>query len=84
MTNDRHYTDEPIERKVVAEPDEGLVVVHIGLRINAFWKIHRWLPILLLAPRMVLELVSDPWYPKRRVHPLLGLLRGLAGVRTGQ
>ena len=60
MTNDRHYTDEPIEQKVAAERDEGLVVFHIGLRINAFWKVHRWLPILLLAPRMVRELVSDP------------------------
>ncbi|MXR42558.1 DUF4188 domain-containing protein [Halobaculum sp. WSA2] len=60
MSDDHHRTDEPIEQKVAAERDEEFVVFHIGVRINAFWKIHRWLPILLLAPRMVRELVSDP------------------------
>ena len=53
MTNDRHYTDLPIEQKVAMEREEGLVVFHIGLRLNAFWKVNRWLPILLLAPRMI-------------------------------
>jgi hypothetical protein len=60
MTTTRQQTDEPIEQKVAAERDEEFVVFHIGLRINTFWKIHRWLPILLVAPRMVRELVSDP------------------------
>lgn len=48
-----------IERKVTAERDEGFVVFHVRMRINAFWKIHRWLPLLLIAPRMVRELVDD-------------------------
>lgn len=60
MTDDTDRTDGPIEQKVAAERDEEFVVFHIGLRINAFWKIHRWLPIFLIAPRMVRELVSDP------------------------
>ncbi len=47
------------ERKVTAEREEDFVVFHIGMRINAFWKVHRWLPILLLAPRMVRELMDD-------------------------
>jgi hypothetical protein len=59
MTDDEQ-TDGPIERKIAAEREEPFVVFHIGLRINAFWKVHRWLPILLVAPRMVRELLSDP------------------------
>jgi hypothetical protein len=59
MTNQYQDTDEVIEEKVAADRDEEFVVFHIGLRINAFWKIHRWLPIFLVAPRMVRELVSD-------------------------
>lgn len=51
--------DEVIEQKVTAERDEEFVVFHIGMRINALWKIHRWLPILVLAPRLVRELVTD-------------------------
>lgn len=50
----------PIEQKVAADHDQGFVVFHIGLRINAFWKIHQWLPILFIAPQMVKELASDP------------------------
>lgn len=60
MTGDHRRDDAPIEQKVAAERDEEFVVFHIGLRINAFWKIHRWLPIFLLAPRMVRELISNP------------------------
>jgi hypothetical protein len=60
MRDERHSSDTPLTQKVAAERDDPFVVFHIGLRINAFWKIHRWLPILLIAPRMVRELVSDP------------------------
>lgn len=60
MTDQQEYTDGVLEQKVSAERDETFVVFHIGMRINTFWKIHRWLPILLVAPRMVRELVSDP------------------------
>lgn len=59
MTNNHSETDGLIEQRVAAERDDPFVVFHIGLRINAFWKIHRWLPIFLIAPRMVRELVSD-------------------------
>ena len=66
-TDDRSVDDrrtrtdgEPIDRRVTAERDEGFVVFHIGMRINALWKVHRWLPILLFGPRMVRELRADP------------------------
>jgi hypothetical protein len=60
MPATQYRADGPIEQKVAAERDEAFVVFHIGLRINAFWKVHRWLPVFLVAPRMVRELVSDP------------------------
>jgi len=39
-----------------AERDEDVVVFLIGMRVNAVWKLHRWLPVFLVAPRMVREL----------------------------
>lgn len=60
MATDRHRPTDPIEQKVAADRSEEFVVFHIGLRINAVWKLHRWLPVLLTAPRMVRELVADP------------------------
>ena len=56
---DETRTEAPIEQKVTAERTEDFVVFHIGMRINTFWKVHRWLPILLIAPQMVRELVAD-------------------------
>jgi len=60
VSSERHHREAPVERRVHAERDEPFVVFHIGLRINAFWKVHRWLPLLFVAPRMVRELVADP------------------------
>lgn len=48
------------EAKTTAERDGEFVVFLVGLRINTAWKVHRWLPIVLAAPRMVRELVADP------------------------
>jgi hypothetical protein len=45
---------------VQADRDGEFVVFQIGMRINRFWKVHRWLPLLLVAPRMVRELEADP------------------------
>ena len=45
--------------RVHAEREEDVVVFLIGMQINAVWKIHRWLPIFLIAPRMVRELRRD-------------------------
>ncbi|WP_222919873.1 DUF4188 domain-containing protein [Natrinema sp. SYSU A 869] len=59
MPEQHRSADGVIEQKVTADRDEAFVVFHIGLRINAFWKVHQWLPLLLIAPRMVRELVAD-------------------------
>ncbi|MFG2893018.1 DUF4188 domain-containing protein [Streptomyces sp. NPDC048248] len=37
-----------------------VVVFHIGMRINHFWAVHRWLPVFLAMPRMLRELSRDP------------------------
>lgn len=47
-------------RTVAAEREEPFVVFHIGMRINRLWRVHRWLPVVLVAPRMVRELAADP------------------------
>ena len=59
MSDTQYEREATIERRVAVERDEAFVAL-IGLRINAFWKPHRWLSLLLIAPRMVRELVSDP------------------------
>lgn len=59
MTEPQRHGDGVIEQKVTAERETEFVVFHIGMRINSLWKIHRWLPLLILAPRMVRELVAD-------------------------
>ena len=39
---------------------EGVVVFLIGMRINRWWKIHRWLPVALAMQRMLRELRGRP------------------------
>jgi hypothetical protein len=55
-------TDDEVvcRQRVHADRDGDFVVFHIGMRVNALWKVHRWLPIALVAPRMVRELEADP------------------------
>jgi len=40
-------------------PDQ-FVVFLIGARINAWWAIHKWLPIITAMPRMLKELCRNP------------------------
>jgi hypothetical protein len=51
--------------KVIAERmypqiDGDFVVFIIGMRINKFWKVHKWLPTALAMPRMLKELQQRP------------------------
>lgn len=52
-------TDGVVTERVTAEREDTFVVFHIGMRINTLWKVHRWLPFFLVAPRMVRELAAD-------------------------
>jgi hypothetical protein len=47
------------QRRLHADREDDVVVFLIGMRINSFWKVHRWLPVLLLGPRLVRGLEDD-------------------------
>ncbi|RPF32257.1 DUF4188 domain-containing protein [Streptomyces sp. TLI_185] len=46
----------------VADPPEGTVVFLIGMRINSFWKVHRWLPSFVAMVPMLVELHKQKEY----------------------
>ena len=50
---------------MTAAIDGEVVVFLIGMRVNRWWKVHKWLPAAMAMPRMMREL---------RAHPELGLL----------
>lgn len=39
---------------------EGVVVFLIGMRVNRWWRVDRWLPVFLAMPQMLVELYRDP------------------------
>jgi hypothetical protein len=43
-----------------ARPEEDFVVFIIGMRINQWWMVHRWLPLILAMRRMIIELSQQP------------------------
>jgi fumigallin biosynthesis monooxygenase-like protein len=49
-----------IGRRTTARLDGDFVVFLIGMRINAPWKIHKWLPVFLAMPKMLKELGAHP------------------------
>jgi hypothetical protein len=50
-----------IQRNRLTATLEGeFVVFLIGMRINALWKLHRWLPVTRAMPRMLAELEAQP------------------------
>ncbi|HET6462637.1 MAG TPA: DUF4188 domain-containing protein [Candidatus Krumholzibacteria bacterium] len=58
--------------RMTAEIDGDFVVFMIGMRVNRWWKIHKWWPVAMSMPRMVREL---------RANPALGCLH--ADLRQG-
>ncbi|HEX2533156.1 MAG TPA: DUF4188 domain-containing protein [Chitinophagaceae bacterium] len=49
-----------IPRRMTARFDGDFVVFLIGMRINRFWKFHKWVPIARSMPRMLRELSQKP------------------------
>jgi hypothetical protein len=49
-----------IHDRLTVVREDGIVVFIIGMRVNRWWKIHRWLPVALAMPRMLRELTSKP------------------------
>ena len=46
--------------KLTAQIEGEFVVFLIGMRINQFWKVHKWLPVVLAMGRMLPELYRQP------------------------
>jgi len=46
--------------RLAAELDGSFVVFLIGMRINSFWKLHKWLPVAAAMPRLIRELSQRP------------------------
>ncbi|MGW2820808.1 DUF4188 domain-containing protein [Streptomyces sp. NPDC001443] len=46
--------------RTTAGAEGDVVVLLIGMRINRFWAVHHWVPVLLAMPRMLRELQRDP------------------------
>lgn len=48
-----------IDRRVCAETDGPLVLFLIGVRLNRWWKLWQWLPVVLVWPEMLAELAKN-------------------------
>lgn len=49
-----------LPQRVTVQNDKSIVVFLIGMRINKWWMIHRWLPVAMAMPRMLKELRKKP------------------------
>lgn len=50
----------PILGAMTADPDTDFVVFLIGMRINRWRQVRRWLPVFLAMTPMIREMLSDP------------------------
>jgi len=48
------------KERMTTEIEGEFVVFLIGMRVNNWWKIHKWLPVFKAMPRMLEELSADP------------------------
>jgi hypothetical protein len=46
--------------RVAAKIDGDFVVFIIGTRVNQFWAVHKWMPVVRAMPRMLRELFAKP------------------------
>ena len=49
-----------LKQRMTAEIEGDFVVFMIGMRINNFWKIHKWLPVAMAMPKMLKEIATKP------------------------
>ncbi|MEE9326219.1 MAG: DUF4188 domain-containing protein [Cocleimonas sp.] len=45
---------------IEGEKQQEFVVFLIGMRINSWWKVHKWFPVLSAMPKMIKELYQNP------------------------
>ena len=58
--------------RLSAQADQEFVVFLIGMRINHFWKIHKWMPVAAAMRRMIRELEAQPEQGLLRVEQWVG------------
>jgi len=49
-----------VPARVMAEIDGDFVVFLVGMRVNRWWKVHKWWPVAQAMSRMVRELAGHP------------------------
>jgi fumigallin biosynthesis monooxygenase-like protein len=49
-----------LPERMCAQIDGDFVVFIIGMRVNKWWKVHKWLPVFAAMPRMLKELSQRP------------------------
>jgi hypothetical protein len=49
-----------VDRRVTAHIQGDFVVFLVGMRVNSFWKPHKWLPNLRAMSKMLKELEAAP------------------------
>ena len=62
-----------IAQRMTAEIKGDFVVFLIGMRVNKFWKIHKWLPVAMAMQPMLKELLQNPDSGLLGVHSHFGL-----------
>jgi|SRR5580700_5031858 len=46
--------------RLIARMKGDFVVFLIGMRINKFWKVNKWLPVAMAMPKMIKEFSQKP------------------------
>lgn len=49
-----------INQRMTVQLDGDFVVFLIGMRINRWWKFHKWIPVATAMPKMLKELSQKP------------------------
>ena len=49
-----------IQERVTGRLNGDFVVFLIGMRVNRWWKVHRWISVAAAMPRMIRELMQRP------------------------
>jgi hypothetical protein len=62
-----------VKKCAFAEAEGGLVLFLIGMRINKWWKIWKWLPRMGAMPPMLKELAAHPELGRPSARAQLGI-----------
>ncbi|MDY0405182.1 DUF4188 domain-containing protein [Virgibacillus sp. 179-BFC.A HS] len=56
-----------------ANLDQHVTVFIIGMRINKWWAVHKWLPVFMAMPKMIRELYTQKEYGFLSMQSYFGL-----------